>query len=112
MSDLRSEKTKLPTLLRIGPAYAMDVAGILSTLTLASDLVHIFPEKQTYVNVGGELAFDQTFAARTGYEFGSQGRGFSAGVGVNYGILSVDYAYAPLSSDLGNTHTISLAIGL
>jgi hypothetical protein len=56
--------------------------------------------------------FSKNIAVRLGYQFGSEGRGLAAGVGLAYGILVFDYAYAHLSNDLGNAHTFSLALNL
>lgn len=110
VSDLRNESSKLPILLRIGPAYSTELTDITSSVTLAGDFVHVFPAKQSLLNLGGEFLFQNLFAARLGYQLGSEGRGFSAGIGVIQGMFMFDYAYAPLSSDLGNSHTFSLAV--
>ena len=110
LSEMGSEKTTLPSLLRLGPAYRFSLDNMQSHVTLASDLLYIFPEGKSYVNLGGELVFNRTVSARAGYRFGSEARNFSAGVGVNYGIVGLDYAYEPLSADLGNTHTVSLVL--
>ncbi len=110
MKGLRSEKVKLPSLLRIGPAYSFEIESINSTLSAASDLLYIFPESKSYLNAGGELMFNKTVAARMGYQFGSEGRGLAGGLGVTYGIFILDYAYSHLSFNLGNTHAISLAL--
>ncbi len=112
MNALHNERTTLPVLIRIGPVYSMEVASLSSTLTLASDMLYIFPEKQSYENLGGEFMYNQVVAARTGYQFGSKGRGFTAGFGVRYEMFQLDYAYAPLSLDLGNSHTFSLSLSL
>lgn len=110
MSGLRSSKTMLPTLARLGPAYSYSLEDMNSTLVLATDYLYIFPERKSYLNVGGEFLFNQIVAARAGYQFGSEGRGFSGGVGVSYGMFLLDYAYTHLSDDLGNTSTFSLAL--
>jgi hypothetical protein len=34
------------------------------------------------------------------------------GVGISYGMLVLDYAFAKISADLGDAHTISLALNL
>jgi len=112
MSALRTETTSLPSLMRLGGAYADSLPAISSDFTLASDYQLVFPTSQSLLSIGGEILFQETFAARAGYTFGSEGRKFSAGIGVRYGIVGVDYAYAPLSSDLGNSHTFSLYINL
>lgn len=110
MNALRTEETKLPTLLRIGPEYTFVFETAPFSLSASSDLLYIFPEEETYLSAGAELVFSRTIAARAGYQFGSSGRGLSTGLGVRYNIFGVDYAYAPLSNDLGNSHTISLTI--
>lgn len=112
MGTLREEKTKLPALVRVGPGYRLLLNEGEMELVGAADYVRIFPESRNYLNAGGEFTFNRTFSARAGYQFGSEGRGLSAGLGLRYGFISVDYGYAKLSADLGNGHTFSLAIAL
>ncbi|MBX2992462.1 MAG: PorV/PorQ family protein [Bacteroidetes bacterium] len=111
-NNLRNENITLPSLLRAGPAYVAELESMTSRLTIATDLLHIFPEKKTYVNMGGEWLFNGIVAARAGYQLGSNARGFSTGLGVEYGMFSLDYGFAPLSSDLGSGHTFSLSLKL
>lgn len=110
LNEMSKEKTTLPSLLRVGPAYRISIDDMRSNVTVASDVLHIFPEGKSYLNLGGELVFDRTISARAGYRFGSEGHNLSAGVGMNYGILGLDYAIEPLSTDLGSTHTVSLVL--
>jgi len=112
MSALRSEKTTLPSLFRLGPAYTFRIAQDQLAAAIAADFVRIFPERRNYFNTGAELRFNALFAARGGYQFGSEGRGLTLGLGISYGVLALDYAFAKISSDLGDAHTISLAINL
>lgn len=112
LKALETDPTVLPSLARIGPAYTFALSDDLYRFQLAADLVHIFPEGKSYLNAGAEVNFDRIASGRVGYQFGSRGRGFTAGVGLAYGIFALDYAYAPLTSDLGNTHTITLALNL
>ncbi len=112
LSEMRTEKLKLPSLVRLGPAYTFSVEDITSNITLASDFLYIFPEKKSYLGVGGEVLFNGTVAARVGYQLGSNARGMSAGVGIRHGMFAVDYAFLPLTSDMGSGHTFSLALNL
>jgi hypothetical protein len=112
MNALRVDKTTLPALLRIGTGYRLPLNDGQMELVGAADFVRIFPEGRSYLNAGGEFSFNRTFSARLGYQFGSEGRGLSAGLGVRYGMFTVDYGYAKLSADLGNGHTFSLALSL
>jgi hypothetical protein len=112
MSALRTESTTLPSLIRVGGAYSDSLRTISSEFTVAADYQMVFPGSQSIVAIGGEIIFQQAFAARVGYTLGSEGRTFSAGIGVKYGIASLDYAFAPLTSELGNAHTFSFLINL
>lgn len=109
-NNLRSEKITLPSLLRVGPAYVLPFEETSSQLLLGSDLLYIFPEKKIYVNLGAEFLYNNLVAARAGYQIGSNGRGFAAGVGVHYDMFAVDYGFVPLSSNLGSGHTFSLVL--
>jgi hypothetical protein len=110
MNALRSEKSRLPTLLRIGPAYALPLATGPYRVLIAADFLQIFPEGRSYLNLGGEGSFGEVLTARAGYQFGSEGRGLTAGFEVRYGMVGVQYAYAKLSEDLGDAHSFSLLL--
>lgn len=112
MNALRFDKTTLPALVRIGPGYRLTFNEGQMELIGAADYVRIFPESRNYLNTGGEFTFNNAFSARLGYQFGSEGRGLSAGLGVRYGIITFDYSFAKLSADLGDGHTFSLALSL
>ncbi len=110
VSKLKSENTTLPTSLRLGGAYTTDVASMKSTAMFAADFGYLFPGSQSVLSIGGEFLYDNLFAIRAGYQFGTEARAFSTGIGVTYGIAGFEYAFAPLSSDLGSTHTFALAL--
>jgi hypothetical protein len=109
MNNLRNAATSLPTVLRAGGAYVTELPDIRSQLTLAPELLYYFHPGETAQAFGLEFLFDQQIAFRAGYQFGSETKGVSAGIGIRYAGLGLDYGYAPLSLDLGNTHTITLS---
>jgi hypothetical protein len=112
MGSLRTESSTLPTLLRLGGAYTGELESISSEYLLAADYQLYTGPGQSLVSTGGELVFREAFALRAGYLIGSETRSFSAGIGIRHGIIGFDYAYAPLSSDLGTSHTFSLYVSL
>lgn len=112
MGTLRSEPTRVPAALRLGSAYAIDLPVVPGRATVEGDVMYRFAESRLYPALGGEFLFNGMFAARAGYQFGSDGRGFAAGLGVRYGVILLDYAYAPVAEGLGNTHTLSLGIAI
>lgn len=110
MSNLRNEATSLPSLLRLGGAYTLPLEDLRSDLLVAADYLQLFNEGNSYASFGGEFTYDRTVAARLGYTAGSEGRKLSTGIGLMYGMFSLDYAFAPLAEDLGNTHTVSVGV--
>lgn len=110
VNALRNEKITLPSLVRIGPAYTLSIERMTSRLTVASDFLYIFPEKKSYLNAGAELLFNEIVAVRIGLQARSSTRGFTSGLGVHHDMFEVDYAFAPLSEDLGSAHTFSVTV--
>ncbi len=109
---LRSEKFDLPTIYKLGLTYSPGPFHFESgNLALATDLS--WPtDNRLRVHWGGEVRLWDHIALRSGYQMGYDEKGFSAGLGVRQGRFSVDYAFVPYSSDLGETHRISLGIDL
>jgi hypothetical protein len=110
MGALRDKATVLPMTLRAGPAYGIRWEQPRADVLIAGDVAYIPEEGEAYASLAGEFTYDRMASARVGYQFGSSGRGFSAGAGFRYGLFLLDYAYAPVASDLGNTHTISVGL--
>jgi hypothetical protein len=107
MNALRYEATMLPTILRFGGAFHNDLTNEISTVVDA-DAVKTFQDTGTRIHLGGEANYDNTFALRAGYQFGYEEKGFSAGFGVHYAPMQLDYAYVPFKDNIGTTHTFSL----
>ncbi|MGA9120970.1 MAG: PorV/PorQ family protein [Bacteroidota bacterium] len=111
MTVLQSQSTVLPALARAGLGYTLLRSQDMD-LRVEGDVVRVFPEKRFYAGLGGEFWFYNMVVLRAGNEFGSEGRGFGAGLGVQYGLFSLDYAFASLNQDLGSTHTFTLGLTL
>jgi hypothetical protein len=110
VSELDKEASTLPACVRGGAAYERDLEQLDSRLTLSTDIVSFTSEQKSHVHVGAELTYKETFSARAGYQSGYDAKGFSAGVGIRYDIVSLDYAFVPFEVDLGTTHTFSIGI--
>jgi hypothetical protein len=110
MSSLGTEATKLPTSVRVGAARTMpfELMDAKTEVTLTADVVDYTVEGKTHVHVGGEIDYEHTFAVRLGYMTGYESRSFTAGMGIQYNLVNLDYAYVPFQYDLGTTHTFSL----
>lgn len=110
VSAMRNEKLTLPSLLRAGPAFSLQLEDLNSRLTSAADIVYVFPEKRATLGFGTEILFNNLVALRAGYQPGTHARGFSGGIGVQYNLFALDYAIIPLSANLGSGHAVTLTI--
>ena len=111
MSVLRSERTKLPTTLRLGASYHAPIAESF-TLTAAADMVKTMNDERSHLHAGAEAAYDSMVMLRAGYQSGYETRSFSFGAGVLYSIIRVDYAFVSMSGAFSPNHTFSLTFHL
>ncbi|KPL18847.1 MAG: hypothetical protein AMJ92_05920 [candidate division Zixibacteria bacterium SM23_81] len=109
---LRHENFSLPTIYKLGLNYSPAPFHFKSgNLILAMDLSKP-TDNQPRINWGGELRLMDRIALRSGYQLGYDEKGFSSGIGIYQQRFRLDYAFVPYSSDLGETHRISLGIEL
>jgi len=113
--SLKTDPWALPLQFRVG--LAMDVLQVSDIrLTVAADAVRP-NDNVSYVNAGGELAWNEMVFVRGGYKsLGLQDRedGLSLGAGLRYtqpglGSLEINYAYTQFGV-FGNLNTFALAI--
>lgn len=109
MAKLQEESTKLPQTIRLGLAYQLPFQLLNGEFLLATDWMKII-ESTSHVHFGLEYNFIKYFALRFGYQTGFEDKGIHGGFGVSFNRYRLDYAYVPFTSDLGNSHRISLGI--
>jgi hypothetical protein len=107
MKELRTERTKLPSELRIGPSYSFTLQDIYQ-ITSAVEFQKYLPTSDIHFNMGAEIMYDKLIALRVGYQSGYLTKNITAGLGLMWGNLSVDYALAPFQLGLGNGNILSL----
>ncbi len=106
-----SDKFDLPSELRFGLAYYPQ-KEILSGKWIASVDLSKKIDSDLTEQLGFEYSYRNVFYPRLGYAFGYSDKGFSVGFGIKYRLYSFDYAYIPYSSDLGNSHHLTVGISL
>ncbi len=111
LTELKEEQTTLPKMARIGAAYLLPLTVLKGTFTVASDVVQIF-DGASHLNLGIEYEFQHLLALRFGYQTGYSEKNIHGGFGIKFKRYQLDYAYVPFSSDLGNSHRISVGVGL
>lgn len=108
---LLTEKITLPTSLRAGLVYEPLQNLQNNALKLFAGYEKIF-QAESAIGAGIEFVASKSVALRAGYRFDDDSRGISGGIGLIRSGYQLDYAYTPFDFDLGDTHNISLAIGL
>lgn len=108
MSSLNVVGTKLPLDLRLGGAYNYNLQNEKLDFIVTGEFQKYLDNDDFHFNTGAEVVYNKTFAARAGYQTGYEARGFTAGIGIEWGSLRFDYAYLPFSYGLGNANQFSL----
>ncbi|MCB9249248.1 MAG: PorV/PorQ family protein [Ignavibacteriales bacterium] len=108
MSELRNEKTKLPSDLIINATYDFYYENASLNILPVLGFQSYLDSEITHMHIGSEFLYDNQFALRIGYISGNESRNISAGAGVFWKGFNIDYAYTPFSYGIGNANTISL----
>jgi Uncharacterised protein family (UPF0164) len=97
----------LPLTWRAGAAWSRKLESLSGRGTLTAE-VRRSRSDDAHFHVGAEYAYREHLALRVGGKFGYDDEHVSFGLGVMKDWFHFDYALAPLTSDLGTTHFISL----
>ena len=107
MTELRSQSTVLPSDLRIGAAYDYSLPAVNLDLTAVAGIQKYTDTNDSHLHLGGEAVYNNTFAVRLGYMSGYDSKSITAGFGLYWKGLNLDYAYVPVKYGLGDSHIIS-----
>jgi len=108
MSELRNEGTKLPSEFRIGSAYLYKMDNYETDILVGAELNKYLALDDYHINVATEISYKKMLSLRIGYQAFYESKGLTAGVGLNYGNFSVDYALTPFYYSLGIAHSLSV----
>lgn len=108
MNVLKNESTKLPTEIRIGPAYKFNLMQDKFTITAAAEFQKYLPTNDSHADIGIEILYDNLLALRGGYQSGWESRSFTGGFGLIWGNFGLDYAFQPFIDGLGDANIFSI----
>lgn len=108
LGAFRQESSSLPTMLNLGARYGLSFDEF--TVLLAPAFLMRLEPSTPMAALGAEVSYLEMVSLRVGYQSGYDARTLSAGLGVRYGLVGVDYAYVPFSEDLGASHIISVGV--
>jgi hypothetical protein len=101
------EEFALPRNARIGASYERDVASIDGRVLVTADA--LFPnDGDVRTHFGGEYSYRRMASLRLGYKAGYESQDLTFGFGVLYRDVAFDYAFLPVSNDLGDSHRFGL----
>lgn len=102
-----TEEYELPRYARIGASFEREVARLDGRVLFTFDAM--FPNDDgVREHFGGEYSYKRMLALRAGYKAGYDSQGATFGFGVVYHEMGLDYAFLPVSNDLGDSHRFAL----
>ena len=101
----------LPLTYRVGAALDTPIEALNGDLLVTGDAV-VPNDGDPKYHFGVEFEYDEMLAVRFGYRAGWDNQNVSVGLGAKVSSFSLDYAYVPFYSDLGDTHRFSLGFAL
>ena len=108
MSNLRNESTKLPSGVRGGGSYLIDLPKLSANLRINIEGYKVLDGGLFHANTGAEFLYKDFLAFRVGYQSGYENKSITTGVGILYKAFNLDYAFVPYKYSLGSSHTITL----
>jgi hypothetical protein len=108
MTELRNESTKLPSSLRFGASYLINVPSVDGGVRVGADGFKVIDGGKFHFNGGAEFIYKDFLAVRLGYQSGYEDRNITTGIGLKYKAFSLDYAFIPYRFSLGSSHTITV----
>lgn len=102
-----TQEYELPRYARLGASFEREVARLDGRVLFTFDAM--FPNDDSVrEHFGGEYSYKRMLALRAGYKAGYDSQGATFGFGVVYREIGLDYAFLPVSNDLGDSHRFAL----
>ena len=108
MTELRTQSTKLPSSVRGGASYLLDLPKINGKLNIGVNGFKVLDGGKIHANSGVEFIYKDLLIIRAGYQSGYENHSLTTGIGLKYKGVSLDYAFVPYKFSQGNSHTVTL----
>lgn len=106
-----AESFPLPLTIRGGAAYRREIKAVQGTGLISTEFRKARGEESRF-HLGGEYAYHDWLAFRTGAKFGYDNQDLSFGLGITRGAIAFDYALLPIGANLGSSHLFSISAKL
>ncbi|MCS7053877.1 MAG: PorV/PorQ family protein [Ignavibacterium sp.] len=108
MNSLRNKSTELPSEFRLSSQYKFTILDLDTDLMIAAEYQKYF-KSNYHLNFGIEFIYNKLFSIRSGYQTNYESRDLTAGFGLIWGNLKLDYAFIPFKLSLGNVNVFSIS---
>ncbi|MBN1150724.1 PorV/PorQ family protein [candidate division WOR-3 bacterium] len=102
--------SRLPTSWRVG--LSADMPSFWNLREIIAVDAWKSPDVRMRFDVGAQITHPSRFSLRLGGKFNYDSQSFTAGFGYVWKSISLDYAFAPYSSDLGQAHVVTLTLSI
>lgn len=106
VEQFRGERSDLPTFARVGAAYHIGVDDFHFRISASS--ASSLQNSENHIAGSFEGLYKEFLAIRTGYQTGYDSHSVTAGIGIVYEFLALDYGYVPFTYGFGGAHLLSL----
>jgi hypothetical protein len=106
MNEMNVERTKLPSLVRFGGAYNYKMKNF--DLLFALEGNKVLDGGIFHIHSGIEAGYKNFLFLRAGFMSGYETKNFTAGLGLRYKGIMLDYSFIPYSDALGTGNTFTL----
>lgn len=106
LEQFRGERSDLPAFARVGAAYHLGVDDFRFRFSVSSACS--LQGSENHLGSSIEGLYKDFLAIRLGYQTGYDARGLTAGAGIVYEFLTLDYAYVPFTYGFGSAHLLTL----
>ncbi len=106
MEAFRGERSDLPTFARVGATFDLGAVDFRFRISAAS--ASSLEESENHLSGSLEGLYRNFLAVRLGYQTGYDSYGTSAGLGIVYEFVALDYGYVPFTYGFGSAHLLSL----
>jgi hypothetical protein len=108
-TKMDTQTIKLPFTAEMGVTYGYDISDDISVFP-ALKLVYMNDHDDILPALGVQIKLIDMLALRAGYKFNYNQEDFSAGFGVKYKNLTIDYSFMNFNSDLENVHLFGVGV--
>ncbi len=108
MNELRTQSTKLPSSLRFGASYLIELPKLNGSLSVGVNGFKVLDGGKFHAHSGVEFVYKDLLSLRAGYQSGYENKSITTGIGLKYRGVSLDYAFVPYKFSQGSSHTFTL----